>query len=103
MIPVTIAGVEMVGMLILTIYALADNERIYASIFAAILAALLSALLGYQFLFGLIQSEFYTGATPATDQPLGYFFIMVSIMIGVITLAIVTDSLLKRKERREAQ
>ena len=98
MITTYIAVAEFIGIIILTIYSLADNERIYASIFAAIIASLLSFILGYQFLFGMIQNE--TGTTTYTDLPLGYFFIMLGIGIGGLTAMILIDGLLKYREKK---
>jgi hypothetical protein len=99
-VPVAIAAVMMVGCIILAIYFLADNERLYASIFAAIMGSVMSFILGLDFLFiGIVET---VGTTQVTyiDQPLGYFFIMVAIMIFLLTLAIVVDALMKRKEKK---
>ena len=99
-VPVAIAAVMMVGCIILAIYFLADNERLYASIFAAIMGSVMSFILGLDFLFiGIVET---VGTTQVTyiDQPLGYFFIMVGIMIFLLTLAIIVDALMKRREKR---
>lgn len=98
MIPVLIAVAEFIGIIILTVYSLADNERVYASIFGAILASILSFILGYQLLFGLVQNE--TSLTTYSDAPLGYFFIMVGIGIAIMSFAIIVDAVLKGKEKR---
>lgn len=96
MITSIIVAAEVVCVIILAVYSLADNERLYASIFAAILAATLSFLVGYQFLFSLIQD----GTDPKFgDAPLGWTFIMIGVMIAVLTFAIVVDGILKRRAK----
>lgn len=97
MIPVSIAVAEFICIIILVVYAMIDNERLYSAVFAAILASILSGLVGYQLLFGLIQTD---ASTRYTDQPLGYFFIMVAIMVFLITLAVVVDGIMKKKEKK---
>lgn len=91
-----IVASEVIGIVALAIYSLADNERIYASIFAAIVAAILSFLVGYQFLFTLIQDE--TGSAFG-DSAMGWTFIMIGIMIALLQLAVIADGLLKRRGR----
>ena len=98
MIPVLIAVAEFIGIIILTVYALADNERIYASVFGAIMGSILAFILGYQLLFGMIQNE--SSLTIYSDLPLGYFFIMVGIGIAVMSFAIIVDTVLKGKEKK---
>ena len=102
MIPVLIAVAEFIGIIILVVYSLADNERIYASIFSAIIGSILSFILGYQLLFGLIEGEKYLDVAAVTyqDHPLGYFFIMVGIGIAIMSFAIVVDAVLKGKEKK---
>ena len=96
--PILIVVAEIVCLLFLVVYALADNERLYAAVFAAVLASILSFIVGYNFLFiGIAQAD--NGTTTAfTDAPIGYLFIMGGIMIAVITLALIVDGVLKRGE-----
>ena len=102
MIPVILAFGELLGVIVLMVYGLADNERIYASIFAFLTSAMLSFMLGYQLLFGLIVGEKYleVAAVTYTDTPLGYFFIMVGIGISILTFAVMVDGILKNREGR---
>jgi hypothetical protein len=96
LIPTLIAVVEMVCVIILTVYSLADNERLYAPIMAAILGSILSLMLGYQFLFGLVQNE--TTLSTIQNLPLGYFFVMLGIIILFLVIAVVADVRIKKKE-----
>ena len=98
MIPVILAFGELLGVIILMVYGLADNERIYASIFAFISSSLLSFMLSYQLLFGLIKND--TNTVTFSDTSLGYFFVMIGIGIAILTFAVMVDSLLKKREGR---
>ena len=98
MIPVILAFGELLGVIILMVYGLADNERIYASIFAFISSSLLSFMLAYQLLFGLIKND--TNTVTFSDTALGYFFIMIGIGIAIMTFAVMVDGILKKREGR---
>lgn len=99
--PLLIVVAEIICLTCLVVYALADNERLYAAVFAAVLASILSFLIGYNFLMvGIAQAD--NGTTVVfTDAPIGYLFIMGGIMIAVITLALIVDGVLKRKEKEQ--
>lgn len=96
MISSIIVASEIIGIVALTVYSLADNERIYASIFGVVVSTILSFLVGYQFLFSLILDE---RGVAYGDTPLGWTFIMIGIMFGVLNLAIIVDAVLKKRER----
>ena len=98
MITSTMASVEMVCVIILAVFALAANDRIYASILGAILSSMLSGVLGYQLLFGMIRTE---NMDVIQDTGLGYFCMMIAVMIFVLVLAIIADQRIKRREARD--
>jgi len=95
MVPVIIAGFFVVGIIGLTIYCLADNDRIYGSIIAGILTSLLSFVTGAIFMFGLVVSEVRpTSESVATiyqEPALGYFFLLYGIIMLVVVALLVYD------------
>ena len=92
-----LAGIEMVGIVSLLIYAMADNERLYASIFASFITTILSALVAYQYLFGLIITS---SGTVIQDSGVGYFFIMIAIGSFALPVIIFLDKWLKGKDKK---
>ena len=93
-----IAGLELIGIIILAVYALLDNERIYASVCAAIMGSILSGVLGYQLLFGMVRTE---NMDVIQDNGLGYYCIMIAVIMFVIALAVVADTRIKAREARD--
>jgi ABC-type nickel/cobalt efflux system permease component RcnA len=91
------AGMEVVGIVALLIYAMADNERIYASVFASFIATILSALVAYQFLFGLVVTD---SGTKIQDTGVGYFFMMIAIGSFALPVIIFLDKWMKNKDRK---
>ena len=88
MLPVLVAGIFVIGVIILAIYSLADNERLYGSIIAAILAAVLSFILGMNFLFvGVLDA-----GTSYTIPPVGWLFMLIGIVMVVVTLLLVIST-----------
>ena len=94
-----IAGVELAGVIILAVYSLLDNERIWSSVFSAIMGSILSGVLGYQLLFGLVQTETET-ARVMQDYGLGYYCIMAAILMFVVSMAVVADYFIRAREAK---
>jgi hypothetical protein len=92
-----IAGIEVLGIIALLVYAMADNERLYASVFASFISCIWSALVGYQFLFGLVVTG--TGAA-IQDLGIGYFFIMIAIGSFALPVIIFLDKWMKGKDKK---
>ena len=97
MITIFFAGIEVLGVIALLIYAMADNERLYASVFASFISCIWSALIGYQFLFGLIQLD---DGTVMQDLGVGYFFMMIAIGSFALPVIIFIDKWLKGKDKK---
>ena len=97
MIPAIFAFGELLGIIVLLVYGLADNERIYASIFAFLSSSLLSFLLGYQMLFGLVKND--TNTVTFTDVSVGYVFIFMGIGIAIMSFAVMIDTVLKGRNK----
>lgn len=88
MLPVTVAGIFVIGIIILAVYSLADNERLYGSIIAAILATILSFLVGLNFLFvGVLDA-----GVSYTIPPVGWLFVLIGIVMTVVTLLLVVST-----------
>ena len=92
-----IVGIEMLGIVSLVIYAMADNDRLYGSIFASFIACILSAIVSYQFLFGLIISG--SGVT-IQDSSVGYFFMMIAIGTFALPVIIFINGWLIKKDKK---
>jgi hypothetical protein len=97
MITVFFAGIEVLGIIALLVYAMADNERLYASVFASFISCIWSALVGYQFLFGLVVTD---SGDSMQDLGVGYFFIMIAIGSFALPVIIFLDKWLKGKDKK---
>ena len=97
MITIFFAGIEVLGVISLLIYAMADNERLYASVFASFISCILSVLVAYQFLFGLVMTD---AGDPIQDLGVGYFFMMIAIGCFALPVIVFLDKWLIRKDKR---
>lgn len=71
------------------LFAMLDHgNRVYGDIVAGILATVLSGMLANYIISGLVVAD---GSTPILDGSIGYFFVLIACVIGIITVKNVWD------------
>lgn len=71
------------------LFSMLDHgNRVYGDIIAGILATILSFMLANYIISGLIVAE---GTTKIIDGSIGYFFVVIGIVIGIVTTKNVWD------------
>lgn len=83
MITPLVFGVLVVIDFVFILFTILDNgNRVYGDIVTGILATILSFMLANYIISGLIIAD---GTTPMLDSAIGYFFVLIGIIVGIIT------------------